>query len=126
MLGTRSLVISRSTFAGSGAHSGHWLGDNAAKWKHLAASVPGLSFNRFSLYWMYIKYRLSNGVFFFIFLLRNFAVLYVWYTNGMYFQVLLLLVINANMYFALYLRLGRTYVGSLTIPQRSFAHAGSS
>lgn len=40
--GERSLVISRSTFAGSGAHHGHWLGDNDATWNDLYYSLPGV------------------------------------------------------------------------------------
>ena len=42
MLGVRSLVISRSTFVGSGRYTGHWLGDNASQWKHMINSIPGL------------------------------------------------------------------------------------
>ena len=38
----RSLVISRSTFPGSGAWGGHWLGDNEASWDDLRASIPGM------------------------------------------------------------------------------------
>lgn len=41
ILGTRSVVISRSTYPGSGTHTGHWLGDNASQWPHLASSIPG-------------------------------------------------------------------------------------
>lgn len=41
VLGTRSVVISRSTYPGSGAHTGHWLGDNASQWPHMASSIPG-------------------------------------------------------------------------------------
>ena len=37
----RSLVIGRSTFAGSGSHQGHWTGDNHATWGDLALSIPG-------------------------------------------------------------------------------------
>ena len=39
---SRSLVISRSTFPGSGAWGGHWLGDNEASWADLRASIPGM------------------------------------------------------------------------------------
>lgn len=42
VLGTRTLVLSRSTFAGSGQYAGHWLGDNQSKWPDLARSIPGI------------------------------------------------------------------------------------
>ncbi|XP_019853735.1 PREDICTED: lysosomal alpha-glucosidase-like [Amphimedon queenslandica] len=38
----RSLVISRSTYPGSGVYTGHWLGDNASQWPHLRQSIPGI------------------------------------------------------------------------------------
>ena len=41
ILNRRSLVISRSTYPGSGAHGGHWLGDNASQWPDLVISIPG-------------------------------------------------------------------------------------
>ena len=41
LLGKRSLVISRSTFAGSGKFAGHWLGDNKASWDQLHTSIIG-------------------------------------------------------------------------------------
>ncbi|XP_065700522.1 sucrase-isomaltase, intestinal [Patagioenas fasciata] len=48
--GKRSYLISRSTFAGSGKHAGHWLGDNAATWDHIKWAIPGmLDFNLFGI-----------------------------------------------------------------------------
>ena len=37
----RTVVISRSTFPGSGTRCGHWLGDNASQWPHIRQSIPG-------------------------------------------------------------------------------------
>lgn len=49
-IGKRGLVISRSTFPGSGQYAGHWLGDNSADWDHLRLSVIGiLEFNLFGI-----------------------------------------------------------------------------
>ncbi|RUS75325.1 hypothetical protein EGW08_016914 [Elysia chlorotica] len=48
--GERSVVISRSTFPGSGEHAGHWLGDNVSQWSDLARSIIGiLEFNMFGI-----------------------------------------------------------------------------
>lgn len=48
--GKRSIVISRSTFPGSGKYSGHWLGDNYSQWSNLYYSVIGcLEFNLFGI-----------------------------------------------------------------------------
>ncbi|XP_048581459.1 sucrase-isomaltase, intestinal [Nematostella vectensis] len=50
LIGKRSMVFSRSTFAGTGAYAGHWLGDNVARWDQLHASIIGmLEFNMFGI-----------------------------------------------------------------------------
>ena len=40
----RSIVISRSTFPGSGHHGGHWTGDISSTWEDLYYSIPGKFF----------------------------------------------------------------------------------
>ncbi|NWR66177.1 MGA protein, partial [Bucorvus abyssinicus] len=38
----RGIVVTRSTFPGSGRWSGHWLGDNTAAWNQLDKSIIGM------------------------------------------------------------------------------------
>lgn len=46
----RPVVLTRSTFPGSGQYAIHWLGDNSADWKHMHMSIIGmLDFNMFGM-----------------------------------------------------------------------------
>ncbi|VTJ87664.1 Hypothetical predicted protein, partial [Marmota monax] len=38
----RSFILTRSTFAGSGHHAAHWLGDNTASWEQMEWSITGM------------------------------------------------------------------------------------
>ncbi|EGW03465.1 Sucrase-isomaltase, intestinal [Cricetulus griseus] len=38
----RSFILTRSTFAGSGKHAAHWLGDNTASWEQMEWSITGM------------------------------------------------------------------------------------
>ncbi|KAK7820953.1 hypothetical protein U0070_026011, partial [Myodes glareolus] len=38
----RSFILTRSTFAGSGRHAAHWLGDNTASWEQMEWSITGM------------------------------------------------------------------------------------
>lgn len=40
--GKRALLISRSTFPGSGSVAGTWLGDSASTWEDMRLSIPGV------------------------------------------------------------------------------------
>ena len=40
--GNRTFIIERSAFSGAGKYTSRWLGDNEAKWSHMAYSVSGI------------------------------------------------------------------------------------
>lgn len=46
----RPLIMSRSTYAGSGAHVQHWLGENNRTWEDMKSSIVGvMNFNMFGI-----------------------------------------------------------------------------
>eukprot|EP01117_Protostelium_nocturnum_P008400 TRINITY_DN29_c2_g1_i2.p1 TRINITY_DN29_c2_g1~~TRINITY_DN29_c2_g1_i2.p1 ORF type:complete len:707 (+),score=283.88 TRINITY_DN29_c2_g1_i2:811-2931(+) len=48
--GERALIISRSSYSGSGVRTGHWTGDNYSNWRNLYTSIPDiLNFNLFGV-----------------------------------------------------------------------------
>jgi alpha-glucosidase (family GH31 glycosyl hydrolase) len=48
--GKRTFLLSRSTFAGSGAHTQHWLGDNHRTYDDMKTSIAGvMNFNMFGI-----------------------------------------------------------------------------
>jgi len=48
--GARAFVISRSTFASSGRHTGHWTGDTNSEWSDLYYTIPDMiNFNFYGI-----------------------------------------------------------------------------
>ena len=73
----RGLVISRSTYPGSGTHCGHWLGDNASQWPHIRQSIPGQSKGDAPLHYQPIT------TFYSVTLYRYTEFCSIWYSSGM-------------------------------------------
>ncbi|KAI8515158.1 hypothetical protein Bbelb_077490 [Branchiostoma belcheri] len=42
----RGVIITRSSFPGTGHYAGHWLGSNKAAWEDMAWSIPGPAYDR--------------------------------------------------------------------------------
>ena len=39
----RGMILTRSSFVGTGQYAGRWLGDNTADWEHLRDSIIGMT-----------------------------------------------------------------------------------
>lgn len=107
----RSLVISRSTYPGSGTHTGHWLGDNASQWSHMAASIPGLLKEK-EIENVLIVLFYSGILNFALFGIPLVSTLVTYFPNGLIHPPLVRLVL--------------TFVVSLITQLKSFAQDGNS